>query len=183
MSRDYPSGARSRTRDTVHRKPGPWRRMRVQRHLGHVGGIAVPGAPRKGKCGNRAPHTRPQRLAQIYLELELLKVGCTLERCPSENDFARWAPLKIVARSPFLMARNPFVIARSSVSVARTMRYVRHSSSVCENNPSQALYTSALCTGVCHGGIRPMTMETRCSKAIFPNYSKKERLKIRAYRR
>ena len=28
-----------------------------------------------------------------------------------------------------------------------------------------------------------MTMETRCSKVIFPNYSKRNRLKIRSYRR
>ena len=32
--------------------------------------------------------------------------------------------------------------------------------------------------------LRPMTMKTRCSKVIFPKYSKKgNRLKIRAYRR
>ena len=32
-------------------------------------------------------------------------------------------------------------------------------------------------------GLRPMAMETRCCKVLFPNYSKTFRLKIRSYRR
>ena len=50
-----------------------------------------------------------------------------------------------------------------------------------EVSVAMALFSSLLFFSFCF--VRPMTMETRCSKVIFPTIRKRNRLKIRSYRR